>query len=53
MSVIPHRYENLKFRKPDTPKLQYFALGAYPKEINVDSVRKKVATPGLAAKINA
>ena len=45
MSIIPQR-------PPDTPLLNYYATGHYPKAIKYDNFKKSNAEPGAAAKMN-
>jgi hypothetical protein len=44
MSTIPQR-------PPDTPLLQYYTLGKYPKKVEQQAIKKNYAEPGDAAKI--
>ena len=44
MSTIPQR-------PPDTPLMQYYTMGKYPKPVDKAGVRKNLSTPGGAAKI--
>lgn len=44
MSIIPQR-------PPDTPLLQYYATGYYPKSINYNNHKPSNAEPGAAAKM--
>ena len=45
MSIIPQR-------PPDTPLLQYYSTGLYPKEISYNNFKPSAAEPGDAARIN-
>ena len=45
MSIIPQR-------PPDTPLLQYYSTGYYPKEISYSNFKPGAAAPGEAATIN-
>jgi len=45
MSIIPQR-------PPDTPLLQYYSTGLYPKEINYNNFKSSAAVPGGAALIH-
>jgi hypothetical protein len=44
MSIIPQR-------PPDTPLLQYYATGRYPKAIKYDNFKPSNAEPGVAARM--
>lgn len=44
MSIIPQR-------PPDTPLLQYYSTGKYPKEIKSTTYKNISAEPGPAARI--
>lgn len=45
MSIIPQR-------PPNTPLLQYYATGYYPKSIKYDNFKPSNAEPGVAARMN-
>lgn len=45
MSIIPQR-------PPDTPLLQYYSTGLYPKSISYQNHKSAAAEPGAAARMN-
>lgn len=45
MSIIPQR-------PPDTPLLQYYSTGKYPKSISYQNFKPSAAEPGDAARMN-